>query len=305
MKKIIVVLLCITLMLSLTACSSGGSDQQGEKTKIVVAGKNFTEQYLMAEIMGQLLKDKTEHDVVIKQGGYQTSIILNQGMMDGEIHAFVDYTGTGYINVLKNELKPDDTPDTVYQKTKQGYEEKFGITWLEPLGFNNTFALIMKEEKAKELNVETYSDLVEHSSDLVIGMDNVFYERHDGYKGLVDTYGFKFKDIKEMDIALAFQALSEGQIDVLVAYATDGRIPAINAKTLVDDKVFFPPYYAAPLVPVELLESHPEIGEVLNLLAGRIDDQKMSELNAKVDVENRNIAEVAREFLISEGLIND
>lgn len=306
MKKWLIILFCFVLAISLSACAQKDKPTAGEaqkSTKIVVASKNFTEQYVLAQIMGQLLKNKTKHDVTIKEGGFAASAVLNQGMKDGDIQVFVDYTGTGYINVLKNTLKPDDTPDSVYQKTKEGYEKQLGLEWLKPLGMNNTFTLIMKEDKAKALNINSYSDLVAHSKNMVIGMDAAFYARVDGYKGLTEKYNMKFKDYKEMDISLAFSALADDKIDVLVAYATDGRIPALKLKSLTDDKNYFPPYYAAPIVPKALIDQYPDVAEVLNQLAGKLDDKTMSELNAKVDSEKKPTAEVAKEFLTKAGLI--
>ncbi|GAA3404760.1 glycine betaine ABC transporter substrate-binding protein [Paenibacillus hodogayensis] len=303
MKKWFVLLACFALLL--TACSQKDKSAAGgdSSTKIVVASKNFTEQYVLAQIMGQLLQNKTKHQVTIKEGGYAASAVLNQGMKDGDVQVFVDYSGTGYINVLKNTLQADDTPDSVFQKTKEGYQKQFGFEWLKPLGMNNTFTLIVKEDKAKSLNLNTFSDLVAHSKDMVIGMDAAFYARVDGYKGLTEKYGMKFKDFKEMDISLAFSALADGKIDVLVAYATDGRIPALKLKSLKDDKQYFPPYFAAPIVPKSLIEKYPDVAEVLNQLAGKLDDKTMSELNAKVDMDKKPTAEVAKQFLIQAGLI--
>lgn len=323
-------LIVLVMLLLLTACGSnsggGTSGNTGETssgggsgtsaaaeqaqadevktTNLVVASKNFTEQYVLAQILGQLLDHHTGHKVDIHEGGYATSAILNQGAMDGNLHVFVDYTGTGYINVLQNELLPEDTPDSVYEKTKQGYEENFDLIWLEPLGFSNTFTLIMKEETAQRLNVKTFTDLVPHSGELTIGMDAAFYNRVDGYQALAKVYGFEFKSFKEMDIALAFTALAQGEIDVLVAYSTDGRIPALNLISLQDDQNFFPPYHAAPIVPKRIMEEYPDVADTLNLLAGKVSEPLMAELNAKVDVDKRNTADVAKEFLESAGLLD-
>lgn len=323
-------LIVLVMLLLLTACGSnsggGTSGNTGETssgggsgtsaaaeqaqadevktTNLVVASKNFTEQYVLAQILGQLLDHHTGHKVDIHEGGYATSAILNQGAMDGNLHVFVDYTGTGYINVLQNELLPEDTPDSVYEKTKQGYEENFDLIWLEPLGFSNTFTLIMKEETAQRLNVKTFTDLVPHSGELTIGMDAAFYNRVDGYQALAKVYGFEFKSFKEMDIALAFTALAQGEIDVLVAYSTDGRIPALNLISLQDDQNFFPPYHAAPVVPKRIMEEYPDVADTLNLLAGKVSEPLMAELNAKVDVDKRNTADVAKEFLESAGLLD-
>ncbi|MDQ0243700.1 glycine betaine/choline ABC-type transport system substrate-binding protein [Bacillus fengqiuensis] len=310
MKKFWMMLLSVSLLL-LAACSNNSSQTSStdsgskEKLDLVVASKNFTEQYLLAQIMGQLVQSKTDHDVTIREGGFATSAVLNQGLQDGDVHVAADYSGTGYINVLQNTLQPGDTPESVYEKTKAGYEKELGLTWLQPFGFNNTFTLVMEEEKAKKLNINSYSDLVSHADKLVIGMDAAFYDRVDGYKGLAQKYEFEFKDHKEMDIALAFSALADGKIDVLVAYVTDGRIPALKLKPLEDDKGYFPPYFAAPIVSKEMVEKHPEVAEALNQLSGKLDDRTMAELNAKVDMEKKNTADVAKEFLKKSKLINE
>ncbi|PGY09654.1 glycine betaine ABC transporter substrate-binding protein [Bacillus sp. AFS031507] len=306
MKKIWLMIISIFIVL-LAACSSNSSQTSGgskEKLDLVVASKNFTEQYLLAQIMGQLLQNKTDHNITIKEGGFATSAVLNQGLKDGDLQVVADYTGTGYMNVLKNTLQPNDTPESVYEKTKKGYEKELGLTWLKPFGFNNTFTLVMKEDMAKKLNIKTYSDLVPHADKLVIGMDPAFYDRVDGYKPLAKMYGFKFKDHKEMDMALGFSAAAEGNIDVYITYITAGNIPALHLVPLKDDKGYFPPYFAAPIVSKDLVKKHPEIADVLNQLSGKLDDKTMAELNAKVDEDKKNTTDVAKEFLEKNGLIN-
>jgi osmoprotectant transport system substrate-binding protein len=305
MKKSIVILLSLSLIL-LTACSSSGasSKQEQPKANIVVGGKVFTEQVLLVQIMGQLLQNKTNHDVSFKEG-LGSSQVLIQALKDNDIQVFADYSGTGYINILKNQLQPDDTPDSVYQKAKEGYEKEFGFTWLKPLGFSNTFTLIVKSDKAKELNIKTFSDLVAHAPNLSLGSDAQFFERVDGYKGMADKYGFKFKKHVEMDIGLAYTALADNDIDVLVGYATDGRIPALNLTILKDDKGYFPPYYPAPILRMDFIEKYPDVVEVLNLLAGKLDEKTMAGLNAQVDVEKKDASAVAKEFLIQSGLISN
>jgi osmoprotectant transport system substrate-binding protein len=305
MKKSIVILLSLSLIL-LTACSSSGasSKQEQPKANIVVGGKVFTEQVLLVQIMGQLLQNKTNHDVSFKEG-LGSSQVLIQALKDNDIQVFADYSGTGYINILKNQLQPDDTPDSVYQKAKEGYEKEFGFTWLKPLGFSNTFTLIVKSDKAKELNIKTFSDLVAHAPNLSLGSDAQFFERVDGFKGMADKYGFKFKKHVEMDIGLAYTALADNDIDVLVGYATDGRIPALNLTILKDDKGYFPPYYPAPILRMDFIEKYPDVVEVLNLLAGKLDEKTMAGLNAQVDVEKKDASAVAKEFLIQSGLISN
>jgi glycine betaine/choline ABC-type transport system substrate-binding protein len=302
LKKVILFILISVLLIS-TACSKESSSE-ADTTTIAIGGKVFTEQILLVHLMGILLENHTEHKIVYKDG-LGTSDVLVQALKDDDIQLFADYTGTGLINILGKELEESDTPETVYEKAKEGYEEEYGFTWLEPMGFSNTWTLILKEDKAKELNISTFSDLVSHMSDLVVGSDAQFFERQDGYEGMAKLYGMdEFKDHKEMDIGLAFAALDKGEVDVLVAYSTDGRIPALNLVALEDDKGYFPPYFAAPILKKELLEKHPEIGEVLNKLAGQIDEKTMSDLNSKMDNDRLDEHDIAEEFLRDKGLID-
>ncbi len=306
MKKLCV-LIIMSLLLLVTACSGTNSSaskaNDGETTKITIGGKNWTEQILLVHIMGTLLEYHTDHEIVLRDG-LGSSDVLVHALGDDDIQLFADYTGTGLINVLGLELEPDDTPETVYERTKKGFEEEFGFTWLEPLGFSNTFTLILKKEKAEELNVKNFSDLVPHMPDLVLGSDAQFMERQDGYRGLAEAYGIEgFKDTSEMDIGLAFAAIDQGNVDVVVGYSTDGRIPALDLVILEDDKDYFPPYYAAPILKVDFLEKYPEVGEVLNKLAGLIDETTMSGLNAKMDIDRMDERKIAEDFLREMGLI--
>lgn len=306
MKKVGILVLSLMLVL-LAACSKSQSEETNSDgtTQIVIGGKNWTEQILLVHIMGQLLEYHTDHDIVLRDG-LGSSDVLVQALKDDDIQVYADYTGTGLINVLGQELEEGDTPESVYNKTKSGFEEEFGITWLEPMGFSNTFTMILKKEKAQELNIKTFSDLLPYTSEMVLGSDAQFMERKDGYKGLVDKYGIEgFKSNSEMDVGLAFNAIDKGNVDVLVGYATDGRIPALDLITLEDDKGYFPPYYAAPIVKVDFLEKYPEVGEVLNMLAGKLDETKMAELNSKIDNDRIDERKVAREFLLECGLIEE
>lgn len=311
MKKIGVLIIALMLVI-VSACSQGSSESSvsgesngNETTNITIAGKNWTEQILLVHIMGQLLEHHTDHKVTLRDG-LGSSDVLIQALKDDDIQLFADYTGTGLINILGQELEEGDTPESVYEKAKKGYEEEYGFTWLEPMGFSNTWTLILTREKAEELNVKTFSDLVPHTKDLILGSDAQFMERADGYQGLADAYGIEgFKSNKEMDIGLAFNALAEGEVDVLVGYSTDGRIPALDLVTLEDDKNYFPPYDAAPIVKADFIEKYPDVAEVLNMLAGKIDAKTMSELNSKFDNDRMSEADIARDFLLESGLIEE
>ncbi|MFY9541211.1 MAG: glycine betaine ABC transporter substrate-binding protein, partial [Dethiobacteria bacterium] len=183
------------------------------------------------------------------------------------------------------------------------YKEKWNLVWLEPWGFNNTYTITMHKDKAQELGVKKISDLKDKAADLVIGATHEFIPRQDGLAGLQETYGFEFKEAMGMDEGLMYQAVKEGELDVISAFATDGRIPAFELVNLEDDLAYFPPYYAAPVVRGDLLEEDPEVANILNKLAGKIDDATMAQLNYEVDENKKDPSAVAKQFLQENGYI--
>jgi glycine betaine/choline ABC-type transport system substrate-binding protein len=200
-------------------------------------------------------------------------------------------------------------PNAVYRRVSQAFEENYGLIWLDPLGFDNTYALTMRGQQARELGIETVSDLAEHLRSgeepvLRAGFNAEFLRRQDGYPGVKEVYGLAFAaEPKMLESGVMYKACADGDVDVICGFATDGRIAAFDLVTLEDDKSFFPPYYAAPLVRKETLEKFPELREVLNLLAGRISDDEMRQMNYEVDENGREAIDVAREFLLREGLL--
>ncbi|RKP47912.1 ABC transporter permease subunit [Cohnella endophytica] len=269
--------------------------------KIVVGGKNFTEQDILAHMMASLIEAKTDLQVVRKPylGGSQ---VTHNALIKGYIDIYPEYTGTGWTSVLK-EQPIGGKPEETYRRVKEAYEQQFNVTWLRPIGFNNTYTLAMKRERAEQEGIETFTDLTRKSSNFVLGATHEFLERPDGYRGLQQAYGMKFKETKGLDPGLTYSAVKEGTTDVNDAFSTDGRIEAFGLKVLKDDKNYFPPYYAAPIIRMETLQAHPELEEVLNLLAGKIDDRTMSVLNGKVDLEGQQARAVAEQWLKDSGLI--
>lgn len=300
MRKFVPMVVVTLLILSLVAC---GAEEKSGKGKIVIAGKKFTEQVILTHLLAEYLKANTDLDIEVKDslGG---AFMLQQALESGDIDAYVEYTGTGYLNILKNEYDSSQTPDEIYQATKKGYKEKFNIAWLKPLGFNNTYALAMRQELADKLGVKTYSDLAKKSNKLVFGSDAEFFERSDGYDGLVKTYGFSFKEKTNIDPDLQYEATKNGDIDVITAYTTDARIKKYNLVVLEDDKRYFPPYYAVPIIRQEVLDANPGLEDALNKLEGILSDEKMMELNGQVNIEGKQPKQVAIDFLKSEGLID-
>jgi osmoprotectant transport system substrate-binding protein len=292
-------LIAVGLLLSLAACS-GTSDTKG---KIVISGKKFTEQVILTHLLAEYVKANTDLGVDVKDslGG---AFMLQQAIENGDVDMYVEYTGTGYLNILKQPYDPAKTPEQIYNETKKLYKEKYNIAWLKPLGFNNTYALAMRRDLAEKLGVKTYSDLVKHSSSLTFGSDAEFFERSDGYDGLVDTYGFHFKKTVNIDPDLQYEAAKNGEIDIITAYTTDAHIKKYDLVVLEDDKHYFPPYHAVPIIRQEVLNANRGLEEKLNKLASVLTDEKMMELNGEVNLEGKHPREVAINFLKAEGLID-
>jgi osmoprotectant transport system substrate-binding protein len=300
MKKALSMMFITILVISLAACGGGAKNESG---KIVISGKKYTEQVILTHIMAEYLKANTDLEVKVQEalGGV---FVLQEAMKKGDIDMYVEYTGTGYLNVLKNEYKPGQSPDEIYDTTKKGYADEFNVAWLEPLGFNNTYALALRGELAEELGVKNYSDLSAKASDLSFGADPEFFERSDGYNALAEAYGFEFSDKKNIDPDLQYTAAKEGEIDVITAFSTDARIKQYGLTILEDDQDFFPPYYAAPIIRQEVLDANPELEGKINELAGILSDDQMRELNAQVNLEKKQPKDIAIEFLKAEGLID-
>lgn len=294
-----------------------------EMPTVAVGSKQFTEQLIVGEMLAQLLEDAGYE--VDRQIGLQGTDVVHQALLAGEVDTYVEYTGTGLINILNLSL-PAATPgaeaaspaadmasptagqtggmaDAVYDIVKAEYETQFNVTWLDPLGFNNTYTMAVRPETATELGLTTISDLADHAGDLTFVGTQEFLERPDGLPGMTAAYGFEFGENVGVDPGLVYQALVEEQGDVISAFATDGRIPALGLVLLVDDLGFFPPYFAAPVVRLDLLAEDPAIADVLNKVAGRIDDATMADLNFQVDDGGEEPEDVARAFLQEQGLI--
>jgi len=291
-KSLFVLYALLTLSIVLSGCTQGGDD-------IVIGSKNFTESRILATMFEVLIEENSEFSVGVKEfGGTQLAFAALQ---NGDIDAYPDYTGTGYTVMLEKEAISD--PDETYDIVKKEFKEKYNIDWLPQLGFNNTYALTVRKEMADELNLKTYSDLLEYDQDLILGTTFEFMERPDGYPGLQEVYGFDFKDHKGFDPGLTYSSVQNGSVDVIDAFTTDGRIPAFDLVPLEDDKNFFPPYYVAPVVNGDSLKNNPEIGEILSSLENQISEDEMQDMNYQVDEVGQTEEQVVREFLESKGLI--
>jgi len=270
------------------------------RARIVVGCKNFTEQIILGELIAQQIENKT-HLPVERRFYLSGTYIAHQSILAGRIDIYPEYTGTALTAILK--LPPASDNKAVYDRVKAEYEKRFHLTLGPAFGFNDTFAIEIRGEDARRLHLQTISQAAPHTPQWRAGFGYEFMERPDGYKGLVATYGLRFAaPPRIMDLGLLTRALKDHQVDLIAGNMTDGLIPALDLSVLEDDKHYFPPYEAAPVVREETLRRHPEIGRVLGDLRDKISDEEMRRLNYAVDGEKKDIRDAVREFLTSKGL---
>jgi glycine betaine/choline ABC-type transport system substrate-binding protein len=288
----------LPLVLAFSLLTSCGPPR---RDRIVVGSKNFTEQLVLGEIIAQQIENRT-HLPVDRRFYLAGTYICHQAMLSGRIDIYPEYTGTALTAILKLPANSKD-PQQVYETVKREYQSSFGLVLGPTLGFNNTFAIEIRGEDARKLHLKTISDAVPYASHWRAGFGYEFMERPDGFKGLASTYGLKFaENPRIMDLGLLARALKERQIDLGAGNTTDGLIPALDLFVLEDDKHYFPPYEAVPIIRQETLSSHPELVQALAGLTGKISDQEMRELNYEVDGKHRDTRQVAAEFLRSKSL---
>lgn len=277
-----------------------GRRPEGVKT-LTVASKDYTEQIILGHMFAELVEDRTGFVVDRKFGLGGTHIVFG-AMRTGEVDMYIEYSGTAYGATLG--YAETRTADEVFAIIKKDFAEKYRMTFLDPIGFNNTYAMMVTPETAKKYSLVTVSDLSRASPELVAGPGMEFAERHDGLKGLIEAYGMRFKEIIPLDGGVPkYTALLQHQVHTADAFSTDGTLMKYNMVILEDDKHFFPPYHSVPLVRDEVLAKYPELQPVLNLLAGAIDDAQMRSLNYQVDVEGKQPKDVAIAFLRERGLL--
>ncbi|MBC2581005.1 glycine betaine ABC transporter substrate-binding protein [Clostridium sp. DJ247] len=271
-----------------------------ESNVIVIGSKNFNEQLILGNILASLIENNTDYKVERKLNLGGTNIVFD-AIKSGDVDMYVDYTGTGLVNIMKQDTISDS--NKVYNIVKDYFHKNYKIAWLDPLGFNNTYVIAVKQETAKKYNLNNISDLSAVSNNLNLGSTMEFTNRPDGYPKLKEAYNLNFKSVKGIDGGLRYSSLEQNATQVTDAFSTDGLIEKFNLKLLKDDKNFFPPYYAVPLVREDTLEKYPELKPLLSKLAGKISEDEMRKLNYKVD-NGADPQKVAEEFLKSKDLIN-
>ncbi|MGZ3421038.1 MAG: glycine betaine ABC transporter substrate-binding protein [Polyangiales bacterium] len=262
--------------------------------RVVVGSKNFSESVLLGEIVAQAIEKSTGLSVERKPslGG---TFVCHQGLVNGDLDVYVEYTGTALVAILKDERRLTD-PAAVRAEVERAWEQKFGAVWTAPLGFDDTFAILVRRADAEKYGLSKVSDL--SKKPLRPGFGYEFVARKDGYEAFVAAYGVAFAgEPATMELDLTYRALADGKVDVIAGNSTDGRIDKLGLVQLTDDKRFFPPYEAAPVVRKDALQKHPQLGAALASLGRKIDVATMRRLNAAVDVDRKPVGEVARTFL--------
>jgi len=262
--------------------------------RIVVGSKDFTESRILSEIVAQTIENGT--DIKVEQATELSGDLCHRELVAGQIDMYVEYTGTAFTAILKHP--PISDPRTVYDQVKTDYASLFKLEWLQPLGFNNTFAILVRGDDARRLGLKNISDAARYAVNWRAGFGQDFMSRKDGYPGFVQTYGLRFSEPpREMDLSLSYQALANHQVDLIAGNSTDGLIEKLGLVQLEDDRHYFPPYEAAPIIRRDTLDRYPQVGDAVNRLARRITNEEMRKLNYAVDAEKRDVKVVVNEFL--------
>ena len=272
----------------------------GKADTINIATKPMTEQYILGEALDILIEQDTDLNVELTQGVGGGTSNIQPAMESGEFDLYPEYTGTAWNMVLGEDGL---YTEALFDQLQQAYQDGCDMEWAGMYGFNNTYGLVVRREIAEQYDLHTCSDLAAVADRLVFGAEYDFFEREDGYDALCETYGLHFRETMDMDIGLKYQALAQGEIDVMVIFTTDGQLTAADAVVLEDDKEFYPSYLCGNVVRRAVLEEHPELETVLEKLAGTISDSDMAQMNYVVETEGREPRDVAADFLRSRGLL--
>lgn len=297
-KKVIsgalLVVILVTIVGGIWAWRNNQSSEvQQSSTTIRVGSKDFTENLVIAEIYALALED---HGYTVERVSNISSSLIHNSIVNNEIDLYPEYTGTGLLSVLGEDMETD--PEKVYNTVKKEYEERFNLTWLDYASANDSQGLVIRTETANLLNIKTISDLQAHASELRFASQGEFDEREDGLPGLEKTYGtFNWKSSKVYDNSLKYSVLENDEADVTPAYTTEGQLVNTDEFTLLkDDKQFWPPYNVAPVVRDNILDDNPDIKTILNNISAKLDTETVTELNAKVDVDGQEYTDVAKEY---------
>ena len=276
--------------------------QLRKRADITVGSKHFTEQKILGEMIAQLIEAHTDLKVR-RRLGLQGTKVCFAALQEGDLDIYPDYTGTGLVNILGEDYDPAQSQQDVLAHVSDEYRKRWGIAWLNPLGFANTYAFAMREDQAAKLGITKVSDLEKYKDTVRPGFDHEYTTRPE-FTRFADVYGFTFdRKITRLDPDLTYKALQGGSVDLIDAFSTDGRIAAYSLRVLEDDKHLFPPYDCCLLVRQATLDKHPQLKDVLGRLSGAISPEEMQKMNYAVTDQLRSPAAVAAEFLKAKGLL--
>ncbi|SFC62002.1 osmoprotectant transport system permease protein [Alkalibacterium subtropicum] len=275
-----------------------------DEDDLVIAGKIGAEPEILMNAYKLLIEQDTDLSAEVEPNFGKTTFIFN-ALRSGEIDIYTEFTGTVLSNFFEEVPEPGTPKEEVYEEARRRLQEEYDMTLLDPMAFNNTYALAVTSEFAEEYDLETISDLESVQNEVSAGFTLEFNDREDGYPGIQDMYGLEFGEVITMEPQLRYEAIEQGDVNLIDAYSTDSQLEVYDLVVLEDDMELFPPYQGAPLMMTELIEEHPEIEEALSVLDGLITSDQMRAMNYEVDVEDRPAEEVAREFLIEAGLLEE
>ncbi len=293
MKKRVLFLMVTCMVWGLCAC--------GKKEPVKIASKPMTEQYILTEIIAQLIEAETDYEVEITKGVGGGTTNIHPALVKGDFDLYPEYTRTAWLNVLKKEeMEKDD--QKLYEQLIAEYDG-LGLTWTGLYGFSNTYGLAVRQDTAGQYELNTYSDLAAASGELVFGGNPDYIELETGYPRLCAAYDMQFKDTVQMEIALKYEALINHEVDVINAFTTDAQLAANDLVLLTDDQIFFETFDAGTVVRKDALEKYPELRGILEKMNGLITEDEMQQMNYEVEVNGREDREVAQEFLVKKGLV--
>ncbi|AZB44171.1 ABC transporter permease/substrate-binding protein [Bacillus sp. FJAT-42376] len=296
-KKAGIIALIIALIIAVPLAWGSG------KKDIVIAGKLGSEPEVLINMYKLLIEQDTDLDVELKPSLGKTSFLFN-ALKSGDVDIYPEFTGTALSTFLKEEPKGGDKK-AVYEQTKKGMQEQYGMAYLEPMQFNNTYTLAVPKDTAEQYSLKTISDLKQVQQNMKVGFTLEFSDRQDGYKGIQKLYGINFPALKTMEPKLRYSAIKSGEVNLIDAYSTDSELAQYGLVTLEDDKGLFPPYQGAPLLKQETLKKYPELEKTLNKLSGKITDDEMRNMNYLVNVKGESAEKVARDFLTKAQLLKE
>jgi len=302
MRSQLALLASVALLCGAARSAAPPMPQDATEGTFVIGSKTFTESRLLGEIVAQLVTARTDL-AVEHRSGLGGTLICWEALLAGEIDLYPEYTGTAWAVVLQEPGAVSD-PLRAFLRVQSESRRRFDAEWLAPFGFQNSYALALREDHAEALGVATISELARVSADLRAGFSVEYLNREDGWPGLRDAYGLAFTSVRGLEHALAYEALGAGELDVIDAYTTDAKLRRFGLRTLRDDRGFYPPYHAAPVLRGETLRERPELRPLFAELAYAIDEEAMIAMNHAVEVQDRGFEEVAREFLVEAELLS-